>query len=112
MQLQDDLIFVLPPTGTDLDGAKLRRMMHVHIAWLEVRSAREWLLRILVCLSVPVWANAAWPASFPPRLHHVAIETWAASLGCLTLVILVEWWCRRLRYRYLQEFSPVREVDR
>ena len=81
MALQEDLIFALPLKGADLDAAKVRRMMHVHVAWLELRSARDWLLRIVACLSVPVWVNDAWPASFPPRIHHVAIQTIIASVA-------------------------------
>jgi hypothetical protein len=104
--MDDDLLLFSLSRRRDMDRSTLRRILHAHIACGEAHAVREWLLRALIVAGLPVWAAALQPSRIPPSLRSMAVDLWA--VGCVALAIagIVEWRCRRLRGRYLEELSP------
>ena len=111
--MEDDSILFALARQRDRDGAKRRRALHAHIACGEFRSAREWLLRVVVATSIPLALVAWWPVALHDRVRGVALLAWGSGFATLILAVLLEWGLRRLRAQLLREISPsTREGDR
>src|SRR5262245_7142042 len=104
--MDDDLLFFSLSMRRHMDRPALRRILHAHIACGEAHALREWLLRALIVVGLPVWAAALQPSRIPPSLRSMAVDLWAVGCVALAIAALVEWRCRRLRGRYLAELSP------
>jgi hypothetical protein len=103
--MDDDLLLFSLTGKPHLDRSILRRMLHVHIACGEARAVREWLLRALIVIGLPVWAAALQPGRVPTSLRTVSADLWAAGAVAFVMALIVEWWCRRLRRRFLAQIS-------
>jgi hypothetical protein len=101
----DDLIFFVPSKERDPEGSKLRRLLHAHIACGEVHEVRQWLLRAVILMTVPVWILARWPSSLPDRVRSVALASWVVGSAAVAVALILELWCRHLRSRYLQDLG-------
>ena len=89
-----------------MDRKVLLRMLQAHVVCGDAQAAREWLLRALLVLGLPVWVAALAPTRFPPSLRSMAVDLWAVACVAFAVAMVVESRFRRLRTRFLEELSP------
>ena len=104
--MDDELLLFSLVGKPNLDRSELCRMLHAHIACGEARAAREWLLRALIVIALPVWITALQPARVPASFRHFSVDLWGAGGVAFVMALILEWWCQRLRRRFLAEISP------